>query len=643
MKLTLKIGANLIIALTLLLSAPASAQKRTPAPPPKEVKKEPAPPPREIRRQPAPPARKGKKERRVAPTGPKMDLRKPVEIDNFAPPEGSPKTVVILRGKHFDETCAVRFNGRLLKVIKRSAEEMSVRIPPKAVSDKFVITKSGFRELTLDRMFHVLRPPKIRTYEPRQAGSGDTIIVYGQNFHPGDVFLLGPTEMERKAFKPDRVELTVPDGARTNRILLHRGGKQRAKTAKPLDILLAAPSIASFEPGMGEAGSIIKITGSNFEPGDHVRINGNEMPIKGRGHDHFEVQVTKKHSTGHLAVLGRRGRRVVSADMFTVVRPPEIKKFAPKYGAPGTRITLHGIGFLEGDQVALGEGILTGRSLRHNQIVVELPAGVESGKLAVVRGEKRFPIKGSFEVILPPGISEVAPKEGPAGTQVTVKGKNFLKGLEVMIAGKRLKIMNMKLPYEVTVLIPEGVRSGNMVVVTRAGSARSEGLFQVRKVASISGFSPLHGLAGTQVSITGANFHEGMSVHLGDAELPVKSLVSAEVVVEIQEGAPSDKFRIESYGRKVISPMAFTVDQPKPEIAFEFSPQKGRRGSEVTLTIDPPHQEILVFFDGRPLPKKTLQGGRRVVVVIPSDARTGYFEVEYNDRRYKAERPYKVR
>ena len=636
MKLTLKIGANLFIALTLLLGAPASAQNRTPAPPADEVKD---PAPRHGKRHD-----KGKKKRREAPTGPKMDVRKAVEIDNFDPTEGKQGTVVILRGKHFDETCVVRFNGRELKIIKRSPEELHVRIPNNSVSDKFVITKSGFRELTLDRMFHVLRPPKIRTFQPRQAGSGDTIVVYGQNFHPADTFLVGPAEMERASFKPDRVELKVPDGARVGRISLHRKGKMRAQTKKPLDVLLAAPAIVSFEPRQGAAGTIIKITGRNFEPGDHVRINGNKMPIKAKGHDHFEVQVNNKHSTGHLAVMGRRGRRIVSPDMFTVVRPPKIRKFSPNYGAPGTRITLHGIGFLEGDKVVLGDGILTGRSLRHNQVIVELPAGVESGKLAIQRGEVRFPIKkGHFEVILPPGINEVAPKEGPSGTKVTVKGKNFLKGLEVMIAGKRLNIVHKQLPYEVTVVIPPGVRSGNLVVVTRAGSARSEDLFQVRKVASVEGFSPLHGLAGTQVRLTGDNFHEGMSVHLGDAELPMKSLVSAEVMVEIPEGAPSGKFRIESYGRTVQSPMAFTVDQPKPEIAFEFSPKTGRRGSEVTLTIDPPHQEILVFFDGRPLPKKTLQGGRRVVVVIPSDARSGHFEVEYNERRYKADKPFKVR
>ncbi len=599
----------------------------------------------EAQRVAAPPAEEGKKKKkRTAPTvGPKAPVRKAVQIDRFEPPEGPPKTEVTLHGKHIDDSCRVRFNGRPLKILQWSPTELKVRIPPKGASDKFVVLKSGFREITLDAMFHVLRPPKIRTYQPRQAGAGDTIVVYGSNFHPGDKVYLGALEMPRKSFKPDRIELTVPGEARTAHLILKREGKQQARAQKPLDILLAAPTITDFQPDRGEPGTMIRVEGRNFEPGDHIRINGKKVPIKGRGPGHFQVQVTRKHTTGQIVLLGRRGRRVVTKELFTVVRPAKIKTFAPRYGAPGTRITVQGTSFLDGDQVVIGDAILTGRSLRHNQIVADLPAGVDSGRIGVRRGDRTVLAKGNFQVILPPGISEIAPPEGPAGTRVTIKGKNFLKGIQVMIAGKRLKIVHKQLPHEVSVIIPEGVRSANIVVVTRAGSARSEGIYKVRQVAGIGSFFPLHALPGTDIRMNGSNFHEGMKVFLGDKELAVKSLVSAEVVVNLPEGAPSGKFKIVSYGREVFSPMAFTVDEPKPELEFSFSPQKGRRGSEVTLTIDPPHQEIMIFFGERPLPKKTLQGGKRVVVTIPSDARTGHFEVDYNGRRYRAEKPFKVR
>jgi len=50
-----------------------------------------------------------------------------------------------------------------------------------------------------------------------------------------------------------------------------------------------------------------------------------------------------------------------------------------------------------------------------------------------------------------------------------------------------------------------------------------------------------------------------------------------------------------------------------------------------------------VFFDGRPLPKKVMQGGRQLVVTIPGDARSGYFELEHRGERYRAKQIFRVR
>jgi hypothetical protein len=84
------------------------------------------------------------------------------------------------------------------------------------------------------------------------------------------------------------------------------------------------------------------------------------------------------------------------------------------------------------------------------------------------------------------------------------------------------------------------------------------------------------------------------------------------------------------------------VDEPKPEIEFTFTPMSGKRGSEVTLIVTPPRQ-VMVLYDGRPLPKKVFQGGRRLVVTVPGDARTGFFELELEGKRYRAKRPFRVR
>ncbi|MBW2735665.1 MAG: hypothetical protein JRH20_25045, partial [Deltaproteobacteria bacterium] len=44
----------------------------------------------------------------------------------------------------------------------------------------------------------------------------------------------------------------------------------------------------------------------------------------------------------------------------------------------------------------------------------------------------------------------------------------------------------------------------------------------------------------------------------------------------------------------------------------------------------------------RPLPKRSFNRGRRIVVTIPADARSGFFEVEFKGRRYRGSRRFRV-
>ena len=101
---------------------------------------------------------------------------------------------------------------------------------------------------------------------------------------------------------------------------------------------------------------------------------------------------------------------------------------------------------------------------------------------------------------------------------------------------------------------------------------------------------------------------------------------------------------VQSFGRRVKHRQLFTVDVPVPEISFTISPTTVVRGNEVTLTVTPAGKSPLtVYFNGRPLPKKTLHGGRTLVVIVPSDSRSGYFEIEYQGRRYRSRQQLRVR
>ena len=162
--------------------------------------------------------------------------------------------------------------------------------------------------------------------------------------------------------------------------------------------------------------------------------------------------------------------------------------------------------------------------------------------------------------------------------------------------------------------------------------------------AVLESFFPLRGVPGTSVTLKGQHFHQGMQLRLAGKPLTIDQLRPGTVVVTIPEGATSGRFSIETHGRQLTSRLPFAVDQPKPELSFTFAPPVARRGTDVTLTLDPPRQGVTVYLDDRPLPKRVLENGRRLVVTVPGDARSrGDLEVEYRGRKYRADRPLRIR
>lgn len=582
--------------------------------------------------------------RRAPPSGPKAPVRKAVVVSNFEPKTGVPRTTVTVFGAHIDETCRVRFNGRDLKIVQRTKTFIKVRIFPGAVTDHFVIIKPGFRDITVAKAFLVVRPPRIKNFRPRRLHEGDQVTVLGEHFLPTDVFYLGKVVLPVVSFKPHRVLLTVAAGARPDRIRLQRGRAAVAFSKGRLDVMSARPVVTGFKPNDGSIGTVVRIEGNNFEPTDRMELNGRKLRTLSRSDTFIEVKIGRPHTTGKFKLVGRMGRRALSGKIFTVIRPPMVKRFLPRFGQPGTVLTLFGHGFLNGDEVMIGDAVLTTRTLIHNKIMAELPAGVGSGRLFVRRGTTKYPVRrGMFRVELPPTITNFTPREGPPGSRVTITGSNFMPRMSVLLAGQQLKIVGRATKTSVVATLPPHARTGKLTIQTKVGIATSTIPFNLIPFALVHSFFPLHGLPGTQVTIRGNHFHTGIHVFIEKLALPIVRQAHNEVVVKIPKGAATGKFYVVTFGRKLATPQAFTVDVPKPAIEFDFSPKAQRRGREVTLTLNPPTLAVTVFFNGRPLPKRTLDNGARVVITIPGDARSGYLEVEFKGERYRAAKQLRVR
>ena len=77
---------------------------------------------------------------------------------------------------------------------------------------------------------------------------------------------------------------------------------------------------------------------------------------------------------------------------------------------------------------------------------------------------------------------------------------------------------------------------------------------------------------------------------------------------------------------------------PAPTLSVRLGSVSARRGNEVRLYLSPPRTNIEVYFNGRILPKKVLNRGSVIVVTVPATANSGFFEVSWAGRRFRANR-----
>jgi hypothetical protein len=72
----------------------------------------------------------------------------------------------------------------------------------------------------------------------------------------------------------------------------------------------------------------------------------------------------------------------------------------------------------------------------------------------------------------------------------------------------------------------------------------------------------------------------------------------------------------------------------QPAFTVRLDKATARRGENVEIAVQPFPSTATVFFNGRPLPKRTK--GNMIVITVPGNATSGTVEVEIEGRRYGA-------
>ncbi len=343
---------------------------------------------------------------------------------------------------------------------------------------------------------------------PSEGPPGTTVTISGEGF--GDFRNTQDNRVEFQgspaliqSWEPDFILVKVPLQARSGPVMVINGSAKREAG----NFSVKNVRITSLDPAKAEAGSLLTVVGEHFgntagsrDPNtmfgvNQVLINGIRAEVRRWRPTKIEVLIPANAKTGDVEV------RLASSDplpdgsccapveyavsnkvSLTVI--PSIS-FDPPAGPIGSKVVLSGQDFgqsrPEDGRILFGGKPAVIAQWSDRTIVVHVPLNAQSGSLTLHREGKDRDI-GIFTVT-DSQITGIFPPQGPIGTLIIIKGKNFgvyseagstayafdfLSGGNGVEIGGVPAVIHRWLDDQIDVWVPFSAKSGS-VVIKRGG------------------------------------------------------------------------------------------------------------------------------------------------------------------------------
>ena len=364
------------------------------------------------------------------------------------------------------------------------------------------------------------------------------------------------------------------------------------------------PTISGFSPVSGPVGAAVTVTGTGFGTGGQVAksnvtrvaFNGVSASYSVTSPTQLTATVPTGATTGRITVTTAAGTGT-SASNFTVTTPsgsaPTVGGFSPLSGLVGSSVTVTGTGFSGVSRVAFNGVAAVFNVTSATQITATVPSGATTGRISVTTSAGTGTSASSFTVTTPSGpaptVGGFSPLSGLVGSSVTVTGSGFSGVSRVAFNGVSASY-SVTSPTQLTATVPTGATTGRITVTTAAGTGTSASNFTVTtpsgSAPTVGGFSPLSGLVGSSVTITGTGF-SGVSRVAFNGVAAVFNVTSAtQLTATVPSGATTGRISVTTSAGTGTSASSFTVTTPSgpaPTISG-FTPATAPVRTIVTIT-----------------------------------------------------------
>src|ERR1051326_541149 len=361
----------------------------------------------------------------------------------------------------------------------------------------------------------VLGQPIITGFSPAAGTAGDAILLSGSGFsvNPSGIsvqFWHGVTAQINFIASDTSMTVTVPKGVTQGPISIQQGVNPPNYTTNDFISIGSGPYISGVTPGYGASNDLITISGVHLTNLLALKFNGTSTPGNpNSAGTQITARVPAGATSGFISVSTLYGTSNSPAP-FTVLGPgPFVSSFSPPLGNPGTTVFINGVHFTGATNATFNGKPGVNFAVQADTFIrVDTPSNVASGPITVSSPMGTWTTSSNFFV--PPTVSGFLPAAGRAGTNVLIRGTNFLDATGVLFNGMSASSYTVLSNTAISATVPTGASSGLIRVVAPAGSAFSTSNFAVQPI--LSGFSPNFGPPGASVTITGANFNVGTPV-----------------------------------------------------------------------------------------------------------------------------------
>ena len=211
---------------------------------------------------------------------------------------------------------SVTFNGTAAPVLVWGNGSIIVQVPTGATSGPVQVTADGVASNTVQ--FNVTAAiPSVTSLSELVGMVGDVVTIVGSNFGTSGTVSFNGVPASTSNWGTNAIVTQIPVGAQTGPVAVNTGSL--ISNAITITIVAAAPTITAISPVSGDVGTVVTITGTNFDglsSGPVVLFNGTAVPPTSWTSTQVVVTVPKGTKTGSLAL--RLGAVLSNSSTFTI-------------------------------------------------------------------------------------------------------------------------------------------------------------------------------------------------------------------------------------------------------------------------------------------------------------------------------------